>query len=299
MQPTILSLQQLDNLAVIQFSTKPFDTLEYISMENAMKTGSIEVTESSEQGSVNQLSVNNRSKFFIFMMDGDIIAGAKQNRVLNTSVFLAPHSTTKLPVSCVEQGRWRYKSLKFESTDYVAPAKLRKAKSETVTQNLKAHKSFLADQSEVWGLVEAYDTSFRVNSVSKNLSDVFDRQQPSNEKYLQTFSANKEATGIAIFINKELKGVDVFNRTDIFEEYFPKIIKGATLDLFNTKTPGQITIEEASAKTLDLLNRFHATRPELHDGVAAGQEKRFNTKELSGFELDYNGDLIHLSGHAI
>ena len=65
MQPTILSLQQLDNLAVIQFSTKPFDTLEYISMENAMKTGSIEVTESSEQGSVNQLSVNNRSKVLL------------------------------------------------------------------------------------------------------------------------------------------------------------------------------------------------------------------------------------------
>ena len=41
MQPTILSLQQQDNLAVIQFSTKPSDTIEYISMGNAMKAGFI------------------------------------------------------------------------------------------------------------------------------------------------------------------------------------------------------------------------------------------------------------------
>jgi hypothetical protein len=298
MQPTILSLQQKDNLAVIQFSTKPSDTIEYISMGNAMKAGFIEVTESSEQGSVNQLSVINKSRFFVFMMDGDIVSGAKQNRVLNTSVFLAPHSTTKLPVSCVEQGRWTYKSTKFAPTDYVAPTKLRKEKSEKVTENLKAHKSFMADQSEVWKHVSDYDDCFFVDSPSRNLSDVFKKQQSTSEEYLQSLSVEKEATGVAIFINKELRGMDVFNRTDIFGEYFPKIIKGATLDLFNSEAPQKISMEEASAKTLDLLNRLRTTKPELHAGVAAGQEKRFNSKELSGFELDYNDDLIHLSGHA-
>jgi hypothetical protein len=299
MQPTILSLQQLDNLAVVQFSTKPSDTIEYISMGNAMKAGSIEVTESSEQGSVNQLSVINKSPFFVFMMDGDIIAGAKQNRILNTSVFLAPHSTIKLPVSCVEQGRWRYKSAKFEPTDYVAPSEFRNAKSKTVTENLKVHNSFMADQSKVWKNVADYTDRFKVQSASMNFSDVFEQRPSAYEKYTQSLSAEKDATGVAVFINKELRSVDVFNRADIFGEYFPKIIRGAALDAYNTNAPQDITIDEASSKTLDLLNRLRGTKPELHAGVAAGQEKRFNSKELSGFELDYNGDLVHLSGHAV
>lgn len=299
MQTKILSLQQKDNLAVLQFSTTPSNTVSYLSMANAMKAGFIEVTENSKQGSVNQLSVINKSNFYVFMMDGDIIVGAKQNRILNTSVFQAPFSTIKLPVSCVEQGRWRYKSAKFEPTDYVGSTKLRKAKSETVTDNLKHHKSFMADQSEVWDHVAEYKNCYNVHSPSMNFSDVFDQQQSACEKYLQSFRVERDATGVAIFINKELQSVDVFNRTDIFNEYFPKIIKGAALDVFNSGTTPGITMDEASAKTLDLLSQLQTIKPELHDGVAAGQEKRFKTKELSGFELDYNNDLIHLSGHIL
>ncbi len=299
MQTKILSLQQKDNLAVVQFSTTPCNTIEYSSLGNAMKQNFIEIMESSQQGTVNEIYVMNKSKFFVFMMDGDILSGAKQNRVLNTSVFLAPESKIKVPVSCVEQGRWNYNSDKFKSTDYVAPSEMRKSKSENVSANLKSFNSYQADQGDVWNKVNEYSNNLGVNSMTMSFSDLYAKSESVYDKFLQSFSAKKTATGIAFFLNKELKSVDVFNRTDIFQEYFPKMIKGIALDAYGTKANVEISEAEASFKTLDLLDRLETTEKEEHQGVGAGQEKRFSNNQHTGFELNYNGNLIHLSAHTL
>lgn len=92
-------------LSVIQFVTGNADLLDYLSFQNALSLKLIEVSEVSESGSVNNLKVVNNADKFVFISDGDLLVGAKQNRVLNTSVFLKPSSVTVIPVSCVEAGR--------------------------------------------------------------------------------------------------------------------------------------------------------------------------------------------------
>jgi hypothetical protein len=188
MNTKILSLQQKDNLAVVQFSTIPNNSLEIVTSTYALKNNLIEVKEISEGGSVNELLVLNHSGKLVLLMDGDILDGAKQNRVLNTSVLLAPQSKTKIPVSCVESGRWDYKSSNFQPTDYVAPANLRANKSMKVSINLESLQGHQSDQREVWDNVAAYSTSLGVSSGTSNLSDVFDGSQNSYQKFLDSFT---------------------------------------------------------------------------------------------------------------
>lgn len=161
-----VSFQKNENLSAVQIATDNQNSFYYISAQSAIDENLIKVKEISESGSVNVLHVYNLSDKFVFLMDGDILAGAKQNRVLNTSVLLAPNNKINLPVSCVEKGRWSHISEKFRSTDFVAPAVLRAKKAMAVAANLRTKRKYFACQKEIWDEVDKYSFKFKVNSKS-------------------------------------------------------------------------------------------------------------------------------------
>jgi hypothetical protein len=43
----------------------------------------------------------------VLLLDGDTIVGGLQNRIVNVSIWLKAGVLTHIPVSCLEQGRWR------------------------------------------------------------------------------------------------------------------------------------------------------------------------------------------------
>ena len=57
--------------------TGEVDTLEYVACRRAFNEKMIEVREVSEAGSVNHLVVVNLSDHYVFLMDGDVLEGAK------------------------------------------------------------------------------------------------------------------------------------------------------------------------------------------------------------------------------
>ena len=100
-------------LAVFPLFSPPEGDVEYLLSDEAIAAGSVTVEEVSEGGSVPNLLVTNHGDSRVLFLEGEELRGAKQNRVLNTSVLVAAHSKTTIPVSCVEQGRWRYRSRQF------------------------------------------------------------------------------------------------------------------------------------------------------------------------------------------
>ncbi len=296
MEAKVLGFQKNQALGIVQISTDNKDTFSYISGDEAIKEKKVDVMEINESGSVNNINILNHSKDFVFFMDGDILVGAKQNRVLNTSVLLFPESKTNIPVSCIESGRWRYSGSRFSGSDYSAPHKMRSEKAQQVKRNLDLKSTYESNQSEIWNSVRAYDASYCENSSTSNLSDIYVSNKNNFESYIELFNSEKEANGIAVFMKNKLLSLDLFNRTEIFIGYFSKILKGAALEAFRLKD-SEKPMEEAEAKykTLDFLDKFETMKTETFKGVCAGEEKRFQTEELTGFELSYNQNLIHLT----
>lgn len=296
MQTVVSRFQALKNLAVVQLSTSVQDTLDYVTSEKAISGNLIQVKELNQSGSVNTIFVINNSDKLVFMMDGDILAGAKQNRVVNTSILLASHSKTEIPVSCVEAGRWRYSSQSFRGTDYKAPSSLRADKARRVADSLKQGRGFMADQGMVWDMVADLQSFHKVDSGTSSLSDVYRQKAGDFDQMLREFTPAQGANGLAIFIGKSLATVDVFNRRDVFAEYFPKILKGAMLEAdFLSRAGKSVPEAEARYRTLEVFDTLEHEEFRERPGVGVGVDRRFESKGMSGFELMLDGQVVHLA----
>lgn len=285
-----------NSICAVQFRTAEQDTFLYKSSSHAIKNNMIEVKEVDEAGSVNDLLVINYSDYYVFFMDGDILKGSKQNRVLNTSVLLRPNSKTVLPVSCVEAGRWRYSTSKFDMEDnYVAPSSMRSAKSKQVNESLKKERFFKAKQNDIWSKVENLRMFHKVNSKTSNLSDIYYEKEENLNSAIRDFQVNDAANGLAVFYNGTLLGIDIFNRKEVFSEYFMKILKGVAMEArYMRKREEFIDEVIAGNMVIDFLRRCDATTKRVYKGVAEGLERRFEMREYSGFELEYENNMIHM-----
>ena len=71
------------NLAFFPLLSGYPTTLDYMTLEG----GHIEVTEVSEGGTVPELKVVNKSPRMVLILDGEELVGAKQNRIVNTTIL--------------------------------------------------------------------------------------------------------------------------------------------------------------------------------------------------------------------
>ena len=111
--------QTYKNITILPLIAPADGTFQYRTLGEALATWDIAITEVSAAGSVPDLMVVNRANKSVLLIDGEELAGAKQNRVLNTSILIKEVSETKIPVSCTEQGRWSYASQAFSESGHV------------------------------------------------------------------------------------------------------------------------------------------------------------------------------------
>src|ERR1039457_5711377 len=123
-------VQTFKNIAILPLIAPADSTFQYRTLGEALATSDIAITEVSAGGSVPELMVVNRGSKCVLLIDGEELAGAKQNRVLNTSILIKEVSETKIPVSCTEHGRWPYASMAFSESGNVMAHKSRSRSEE-------------------------------------------------------------------------------------------------------------------------------------------------------------------------
>lgn len=171
--------------------------LDFLSLNEAIESKSLEITETSASGTVPFLLAKNFGEKPVVILEGEEIIGLKQNRILNTTVVIKAKSETKIPVSCCESGRWRYRypyttSGTFVSSsnskenepvlpeidsNSIAPALLRASKIDQVTKHLREDKNYYSNQSEVWALIDNYHNRLGTHSQTSALQDAFEKKK--------------------------------------------------------------------------------------------------------------------------
>src|SRR6516164_3433742 len=85
--------QKQSGLQVFGLQWPATPNLVYSTLDEAMSAGTLAVTEVSAEGSVPELKVESRSDVMTFLMAGEQVVGAKQNRVLKVTLMVGAHTS--------------------------------------------------------------------------------------------------------------------------------------------------------------------------------------------------------------
>ncbi len=285
--------QAFENLTVFPLIGTQFQEPGYLLLDEALAQGLFEVREVSEAGSVNEVLVINKSDLPVLLMDGEILTGAKQNRVVNASILVRARAELKIPVSCVEQGRWRYVAEKFTESRRFSYARLRAQKSAQVAQSLHAFGAFSADQGAIWDEVERKQREMGAESPTGAVNGVYESHAEKLRKYCAAFSPLEGQVGAAVFINGSFVCLDAFDSPVSLRALYPKMIESYALDAL--EQAGQDKKEPEKSAAEQLLEKIAAARVARYPSVGLGEDLRIKAKGLVGSCLALDGRVIHLA----
>ena len=260
-------------LAVFPLFSPAGGGVEYLLSDEAITAGSVDVEEVSESGSVPNLLVTNQSDSKVLFLEGEELKGAKQNRVLNTSVLVAAHSKTTIPVSCVEQGRWRYHSRQFVSGESHSSSKLRHHLKRSVSESLKAGRGHTSDQMAVWGEVSRQMSSLSSSSETGAMADTYESYRERVMEFRDRLKYVEGATGVAIAVGKQVVALDLFDKPSTCRKVWDRLLTGVVMDALEANASDQVV---QSADVEGLLARLRESTWEQAPAVGEGQEFRSN-----------------------
>ena len=281
------------HVAVIPIISTNGNGMDYLTMKEALEGHVLRVTEVTEGGHVPELKVTNSGTKPVLLLDGEEVSGAKQNRVLNTTILLRENSETIIPVSCTEHGRWSYRSHDFEESGHIMPAAIRQVKNVSVSMNLRSERSYMSDQGAVWDEIADRARVNEVRSSTGAMKDVFESRQQDLDAFLEHFPPVADQNGLLVCVNGKVVGLDVISRPEAFAVLHPKLIQSYVMDAL-TERPirsKRIPSEQADA----FLKRIPGCREEYFESVGYGRDYRYEGKKIVGSALVHEGNVIHVA----
>ncbi len=266
---------------------------DYMTLSQALAGGICRVTEIDEAGSVPNLKVENNGERPVLLLDAEELAGSKQNRVLNTTILVREKSTTFVPVSCTEAGRWRYTSPEFADAETVMSPSIRHHKMGSVSASLKAFGRYRSNQGKVWEEITQLSTLAKVQSPTGALHEVYESHDKQLKDYQEAIGLQERQTGLLVLMGDRVVGLDYVSRPDAFAELYPKLLRSYALDALFSKSDKFVEKPEESAR--EFLEKALSAEESKHPSVGWGDDYRFTGENLVGSALEVDGTVIHFS----
>jgi hypothetical protein len=259
-----------------------------LSLDQALRDRVLTVSEVSEGGEVNRLRLANHGERPVFIMAGEVLVGARQDRVLQHDLWLPGDSTVSPSAFCVEHGRWAYKS---GSKDFASKSTLSNVKVRAAAQN--------GGQQEVWSSVDECHISAGTKSPTAALNALY--EDPRLQRRIEaTISAlrdlpeeNPEMNGVAVQLGERVVAIDLFPDRRIFLALWPKLLRSYALE---AELEGQELGDLERRRVRERLEDLAFCRPTPLDWVGSGQLFRLSNGNLNGEALEHDDGLVHLQG---
>ncbi len=198
-------------------------------------------------------------------------------------------TTIPIPVSCVEQGRWRWASGGFDSARHISPHRLRRVKAEALAAQPLAPG---VAQGAVWQEVDATLDEMGVASPTRANSDAFGAHLRQLEELQGAFEAHPGQCGAVLALG-DVMCLDLVSRPDAFSVLWPKLRTGYMLDAL-----GRLDGKPAPAEAVEaFLGRVVAADSTRGPSAGLGEDVRLRGVGVIGSGLELGGELLQLSAY--
>ncbi|MEL6659651.1 MAG: DUF6569 family protein [Bacteroidota bacterium] len=211
-----------------------------------------------DMGAVNALTVQNKTDAPVFLMEGDVVQGGNQDRVIAEDAVIAARSIQDIPVFCVEHGRWTYKGDKalnegdkkifaFRGYYNVASGNVRRSVAS-------------GSQQAVWDQVADIRTQYSIEGSTLAYADLETNEDFVNGRaayehfFGDKLSTNEEIIGFIAVSGNKILGADVFGHPDLLNRQFPALLSSYATDALTEGNDNELSARSLNAFTTRLLD---------------------------------------------
>ncbi len=242
--------------------------LDYVTLAEAQAQKSVKITERGLWGDVSRLVVKNSGALPILIIDGDILLGLKQDRVVNTTILVPAWSTLEIPVSCVEAGRWRPRSATASLGDFSVSPGVRATKLKSMIRHARVSGKFDTDQRAIWNQVEKYVGSLGVASKTHAYSDIERQRRRQIEERLAQLKPAGGQSGVLAAVGGKPISFDLFDKASTLSRFWQALIGSyITESLATASSEASVDVEAATA----WIRGLGAGEASVHPAVGMGE----------------------------
>ncbi|HEY0830897.1 MAG TPA: DUF6569 family protein [Candidatus Dormibacteraeota bacterium] len=205
----------------------------YLLYQQAHDAGLVSVEEVDEAGTVGELQVTNRANQPVLLVEGEVLLGMKQTRVLNITILVPAQTVLRVPVSCVESGRWR--AVSTEATGkapvHLAPS-VRGAKTVTVARSMRSARTFVSDQPAVWAGVDRVLDGNGADAPSRSYADLVAQDPTAFTDVAKAIKPAPGQVGLLALVGGQVSCVDVFDSPQVLTALWSGLVASYQAEAF-------------------------------------------------------------------
>jgi hypothetical protein len=260
-------------------------------LEQAFDGGTLKITEVSEGGAVPFLRAENNGTKPVLILDGEELTGGKQNRIVNTTIIIAAETSIKIPVSCVEAGRWKRQREDFSSGEAVFRAKSRAVHKASVTASLRREGSFHSDQRAVWDEVSFCLAEMDAPSATADFRAGRAKAARQIDSIVDAVCVADRQVGAIFLARRGVLGFEFLATSDLFSRCWKKIVSSFAFEVLADEDLSSVP-NELAAGWWEQVQQASLSR---HPSPGAGEDFRVEGSNFIGSGLLWNDALVHFS----
>ena len=269
----------------------------YLTLDEGLASGLVKLREVGLDGIVSVIELENLSSRPVLILDGEELTGAKQNRVPNSTILAPAKSTIRVPVSCVEAGRWSYRSEELKPSGRAHFCSGRAAKLASVAESRKLGGQAYADQRRVWDDIDLLAESLLASSPTASMSEIFDQRQDALDRYNKEITSTPDQVGAVFAIGGRIEGVEIFDRSQTFDSMLDKLVESYAVGALVNKQ--KLGIKIGAEHALSFLNALRSPDWNSYPGIGIGTELHLKNEEIVASALALDEHVVHLAAFRV